>query len=81
MIYNVLKHILKCFDFRSESISIIHWDIDALRIPALQKACEHNDRAVPQWNDSPDFSGDVDAIIASVPRSLTERQSGCWAFD
>jgi Cu/Ag efflux protein CusF len=38
------KHILKGFDFRSESVSIFHWHIDALRMPALQKAYKHNDR-------------------------------------
>jgi hypothetical protein len=42
--------------------------MDALRIPALQKAYEHYDRPAPQWNGSRDFSDDVDAIFASVPR-------------
>jgi hypothetical protein len=79
-IYNVLKHILKCFSFRFASLSIIHWDMAALRTPALQKAYEHNDRPAAQWNGSRDFSDDVDATISSVLRQLTERQSRYWVL-
>jgi hypothetical protein len=73
MYQNISENVLT-LDLR---VSIIDWDIDALRLPALQKAYEQNDCPATQWNGPRDFSDHVDAIVLSVPRQLTEKQSGC----
>jgi hypothetical protein len=50
---NVVKYVFKCLClcFRSETISTIHWDIDALHSSTLQTVYEHNDPLASQPHD------------------------------